>query len=76
MKPNYTVPVRLSDELIRKLADARMDIDIVHTALTEERVAAMHAAGLLVNCWTVDDPVRATELAAWGVDFITSNILE
>ena len=65
-----------SDELIRKLADARMDIDIVHTALTEERVSAMHAAGLLVNCWTVDDPARAAELAAWGVDFITSNILE
>ena len=65
-----------SDEMIAKLADARMDIDIIHTALNEERIDAMHAAGLLVNCWTVDDPARAAELAAWGVDFITSNILE
>ena len=62
--------------MIAKLVADRMDIDIIHTALTEERVAAMHAAGLKVNCWTVDDPARGEELASWGVDFITSNILE
>ena len=65
-----------SDALIAKLKEAGMDIDIHHPALTEERVKAMHAAGLKVNCWTVDDPVRGEELASWGVDFITSNILE
>ena len=65
-----------SDEMIARLVADRMDIDIQHGALTEERVNAMHAAGLEVNCWTVDDPVRAEELAAWGVDYITSNILE
>lgn len=65
-----------SDAMIAKLKEDRMDIDIIHTALTEERVAAMHAAGLKINCWTVDDPARGEELAAWGVDFITSNILE
>ena len=32
--------------------------------------------GLKVNCWTVDDKEKAEELVAWGVDFITSNILE
>ena len=65
-----------SDELIAKLVADKMDIDIIHTALTEERVQAMHAAGLIVNCWTVDDPARGEELAAWGVDQITSNILQ
>ena len=65
-----------SDAMIAKLKDARMDIDIIHTALTEERVKAMHDAGLKVNCWTVDDPNRAEELASWGVDFITTNILQ
>ena len=65
-----------SDAMIAKLKAAGMDIDIHHPALTEERVAAMHAAGLKVNCWTVDDPARGEELASWGVDFITSNILE
>ncbi len=65
-----------SDALIEKLKADRMDIDIAHPALNEERIAAMHQAGLIVNCWTVDDPARAEELAAWGVDMITSNILE
>ncbi len=65
-----------SDEMIAQLVADRMDIDIAHPALTEERVKAMHAAGLTINCWTVDDPARGEELAAWGVDQITSNILE
>ena len=65
-----------SDEMIAKLVSDKMDIDIIHTALSEERIKAMHDAGLIVNCWTVDDPARGEELAAWGVDQITSNILE
>ena len=32
--------------------------------------------GIKVNVWTVDDPARAEELISWGVQFITSNILE
>ena len=54
----------------------KLDLDVHHSALTEERIAALHAAGIRVNCWTVDDKDRAEELAAWGVDYITSNILE
>ena len=65
-----------SDAMIEKLAADRLDVDIYHHSLTEERIAAFHAAGITVNCWTVDDPARATDLAAWGVDYITSNILE
>ena len=65
-----------SDAMIAKLVADKMDIDIIHTALTEERVQAMHKAGITINCWTVDDPVRGEELAAWGVDHITSNILQ
>ena len=65
-----------SDELIAKLKADRMDIDIAHPSLNQERIDAMHAAGLKINCWTVDDPARAEELVMWGVDFITSNILE
>jgi glycerophosphoryl diester phosphodiesterase len=36
----------------------------------------LHKNGLKVNCWTVDIKERAEELCAWGVDYITSNILE
>ena len=29
-----------------------------------------------VNVWTCDDPAEAETLIQWGVDYITSNILE
>ena len=65
-----------SDAMIERLVADRMDIDVHHASLTEERVKALHAAGLTINCWTVDDAARGEELAAWGVDQITSNILQ
>ena len=66
----------LTDELIEKLTAARIDVDARHTALNEENVKKLHAAGLKVNCWTVDSPDDAETLAKMGVDFITTNILE
>lgn len=66
----------MTDDMIPWLADHRIGIDIRETALTEVRVRALHEAGVTVNCWTVDDPARAEELIAWGVDLITTNILE
>ena len=65
-----------SDEMIARLVGDKLDLDVHHSALTEERIAALHAAGIRVNCWTVDEKERAEQLAAWGVDYITSNILE
>jgi glycerophosphoryl diester phosphodiesterase len=37
-------------------------------------VEAAHRAGLAVHVWTVDDPVRITELADMGVDGICTNV--
>ena len=65
-----------SDELVKTLVDNRLDLDILHTALDEANIANLHAHGVKVNCWTCDDPDRAADLVRWGVDFITSNILE
>ena len=58
------------------LAERKMDLDIAWPGLTEERIRACHEKGIKVNCWTVDDPAKAEELIAWGVDYITSDILE
>ena len=44
--------------------------------LSRELVDRLHALGLVVNCWTVDDVARAEALIAMGVDQITTNILE
>ena len=53
-----------------------MDIDIHYRALTEEAVRALHDCGVEINCWTVDDPEDAERVISWGVDYITTNILE
>ena len=45
-----------------------------HTLLTPERAAHAKRAGLLVNVWTVNNPVRAGELAGLGVDAIISDM--
>lgn len=66
----------ITEGLIEKLAAAKIDVDIKYTALTEETVKEMHAAGLKVNCWTVNEPEDGERLAKMGLDFITTNILE
>ena len=66
----------IDDAMLDKLVTHKFDLDVYHASVTEERLAACHARGIEVNCWTVDDPARAEELIAWGVDYITSNILE
>lgn len=66
----------IEEPLIRDLKAHRLDLDIYFPRLTEENIALLHANGIRVNCWTVDKPEKAQQLAGWGVDFITSNILQ
>jgi 5'(3')-deoxyribonucleotidase len=54
----------------------KIDVGINHTWLTRADVEKIHEAGLTVNCWTVDTRFRAMQLVSWGVDYITSNIIE
>jgi len=67
---------KFEDDLIDRLKAQNLDLDIYYKALTPENVALLHENGIKVNCWTVDDPQKAVEIADMGVDFITSNILE
>ena len=67
---------RYDREVLGWLNQYHWDIDINYKALTKEAVDEIHANGHKVNCWTVDDKEMAETLVAWGVDFITSNILE
>jgi glycerophosphoryl diester phosphodiesterase len=67
---------KFTDEIIGRLIAARIDVDVQYKALTKELIDLLHENGLVVNCWTVDNPKDAELLSAWGVDYITSNILE
>ena len=52
--------------------------DAVHHAFIKiaENIEKLHSKGIKVNCWTCDDKEVAEKLVSYGVDFITSNILE
>ena len=65
-----------TDWLLDTLRKEKLDLDIKYVALTKERVDALHAAGIEVNCWTVDTLEDAQRMTEYGVDYITSNIVE
>lgn len=67
---------KFEDDLIDRLLAIKVDLDIHYKALTPENIALCHENGILVNTWTVDQPEMAEQLSAWGVDMITTNILE
>ena len=66
----------MTDEIVERVIRDRLDVDVYYKSLSEENIAKFHKAGLKVNCWTVNNPESAERLAEWGVDFITTNILE
>lgn len=65
-----------TDKIIEDLVKDKIDVDVYHPNLNKETIEKLHGLGLKVNCWTVDEKARADELISWGIDFITTNILE
>ena len=63
-------------EVLKTMNAYNFDLDIDYRGLTKEIVEEVHQNGHTVNCWTVDDKEKALRLVEWGVDYITSNILE
>ena len=66
----------IDGELIEKLKRYKFDIDTYYSKLDESKIKLLHSHGIEINCWTVDEPKCAEKLADWGVDYITSNIIE
>ena len=64
------------DDLLDILKAHHLDLDIKYSSLSAEQVRACHEAGIEVNVWTVNEAADAERLAGYGVDYITSNILE
>ncbi len=68
---------QFSDELIETLKTNKMDVDINYAVFDEEwKVKKFLDEGIKVNVWTVDNKDVAERLVSWGVQYITSNILE
>lgn len=66
----------VTDEVIERLVENNLSLDIKYTKLSKEIVEKLHQNGIKVNCWTCDSAEDAEKLVEMGVDFITSNILE
>lgn len=67
---------KVTEEEIARLVRDKIDVDVWCKELTKEQIDACHKAGLTVNCWTVDEIEDGERFADWGIDYITSNILE
>ena len=75
-QPLQFLTSKADEELVENLNKYDLDLDIYYTALTKEIIDTVHAQGHKVNAWTCDSKEDAERLIDWGVDFITSNILE
>lgn len=67
---------RSTEQMIEILKEHHLDIDADFTAVTADSVRKFHEAGIKVNVWTPDSIEDGRKMIDFGVDFITSNILE
>lgn len=65
-----------NDDILNKLKEFKLDLDIGYWVCSKEVIDTCHENGIKVNCWTVDNPGDAERLIDYGVDYITTNILE
>lgn len=65
-----------NDDVLNILKKYKMDLDLGYWVCSKEVIDICHANNIKVNVWTVDNPGDAERLIDYGVDYITSNILE
>lgn len=74
-KLQYLV-TKFDDNVLARMNEYNMDIDIAWPALTQEVIDVCHSNGHVVNTWTVDDAGLIEKFVGWGVDYITTNYFE
>lgn len=72
----YVTSEEVTKELTEKLIKNNLDLDISYRRLNKENIRLLHSNDIKVNCWTCNDKEIAEKLVSFGVDFITTNILE
>ncbi|HHT15224.1 MAG: glycerophosphodiester phosphodiesterase family protein [Christensenellales bacterium] len=77
--PNQPIQF-LTDKMDQKVLDIlnkyRFDLDVKYTGISQSQIKRLRSQGINVNVWTVDDPQVAKTMAGYGVNYITTNILE
>ena len=66
----------VNEDVVSFILENGFDADIYYKAVDKAFVDLMHANGRVVNVWTVDRVEAAEQMIEYGVDMITSNILE
>ena len=66
----------LKEKIIEQCLKENLNIDLRYDLITKELVDRFHAKGLEVNAWTVDTEEIFDKMVEYGVDYITTNILE
>ena len=66
----------IKEEKINELVKYNVNLDINFKSLDKATIKKLHALGLTVNCWTVNNKEDGEKLVKMGVDYITTNILE
>lgn len=61
-------------ERLRRLDCVALDAN--HRELDADIIAAAHAAGFKVLCYTVNDPGRARDLLSWGLDGLITDAVD
>lgn len=67
---------QIDSEVIGILNKYSFDVDVKWQNLRPEDVCLVHKSGHQVNVWTVNEAENGLKMAVFGVDYITSDILE
>lgn len=65
-----------SNKVLEILLDYKLDLNIEYDSLTREMIESLHQDNIKVNCWTCNKKEEAEKLIDYGVDYLTTNILE
>lgn len=65
-----------SEEDIAFMIENRLDADLNGNCVTAEKVKALREGGRKINVWTLNNPEHMELARVFGLDFVTTNILE
>lgn len=76
MRVQYLLGMLYTEEVINECLEKGISVDLRSDLVTKELVERFHSKGLEVNVWTVDDEESRKKFESFGVDYLTTNILE